>query len=112
MFGSVFIAGAALQWCRDNLHLFRDFDEATPLADSVEGSGGVVFVPAFAGLGAPYWLVFPHYDVKNRVDLNFRFDQPLTDLIDEYVQEQQVMALGAAVELLAAEAVPPDLRHQ
>jgi integrase len=39
------------------------------------------------GLNSPYWLVFPHYDVKNRVDLNFRFDQPLTDLIDEYVQE-------------------------
>ena len=30
-----------------------------------------------------YWLVFPHYDVKNRVDLDFKFDQPLTDLIDE-----------------------------
>jgi integrase len=39
------------------------------------------------GLNTPYWLVFPHYDVKNRVDLNFQFDQPLTDLIDEYVQE-------------------------
>jgi integrase len=39
------------------------------------------------GLNAPYWLVFPHYDVKNRVDLNFQFDQPLTDLIDEYVNE-------------------------
>jgi integrase len=39
------------------------------------------------GLNTPYWLVFPHYDVKNRVDLNFKFDQPLTDLIDEYVRE-------------------------
>ena len=39
------------------------------------------------GLQTPYWLVFPHYDVKNRVDLNFKFDQPLTDLIDEYVHE-------------------------
>jgi integrase len=39
------------------------------------------------GPNAPYWLVFPNYDVKNRVDLNFRFDQALTDLIDEYVQE-------------------------
>ena len=39
------------------------------------------------GLNTPYWLVFPHYDVKNRVDLNFKFDQPLTDLIDEYVHE-------------------------
>ena len=39
------------------------------------------------GLQTPYWLVFPHYDVKNRVDLNFKFDQPLTDLIDEYIHE-------------------------
>jgi integrase len=39
------------------------------------------------GLNTPYWLVFPHYDVKNRIDLNFKFDQPLTDLIDEYVHE-------------------------
>jgi integrase len=38
-------------------------------------------------LNTPYWLVFPHYDVKNRVDLNFKFDQSLTDLIDEYIHE-------------------------
>ena len=39
------------------------------------------------GLDTPYWLVFPNYDVKNHVPLNFKFDQPLTDLIDEYVHE-------------------------
>ena len=39
------------------------------------------------GLNTPFWLVFPNYDVKNRVDLNFKFDQPLTDLIDEYIHE-------------------------
>ena len=39
------------------------------------------------GLNSPYWLVFPHYDVKNRVDLNFQFDERLTNLIDEYVHE-------------------------
>jgi Phage integrase family len=39
------------------------------------------------GPNTPYWLVFPRYDVKNRVDLNFKFDQPLTNLIDEYVDE-------------------------
>jgi integrase len=39
------------------------------------------------GLNGPYWLVFPHYDVKNRVELNFQFDKALTDLIDEYVHE-------------------------
>jgi len=39
------------------------------------------------GIDGPYWLVFPHYDVKNRVDLNFKFDQPVTDLIEEYIQD-------------------------
>jgi integrase len=48
------------------------------------------------GLNAPYWLVFPHYDVKNRVDLNFKFDQLLTDLIDEYVHEFRPAVLRGA----------------
>jgi integrase len=39
------------------------------------------------GLNSPYWLVFPNYDVKNEVDLNFKFDEALTKLIDEYVHE-------------------------
>jgi integrase len=39
------------------------------------------------GPNTPYWLVFPNYDVKNRVDLNFKFDRPLTDLIDQYIHE-------------------------
>ena len=48
------------------------------------------------GLHTPYWLVFPNYDVKNRVDLNFKFDQPLTDLIDEYVHEFRPTLLRGA----------------
>jgi integrase len=48
------------------------------------------------GLNTPYWLVFPHYDVKNRVDLNFKFDQPLSDLIDEYVHEFRPTLLRGA----------------
>jgi integrase len=40
-----------------------------------------------SGPNTPYWLVFPDYDVKNRVDLNFKFDEALTDLIDEYIHE-------------------------
>jgi hypothetical protein len=48
------------------------------------------------GLNTPYWLVFPHYDVKNKVDLNFKFDQPLTDLIDEYVHEFRPTLLRGA----------------
>jgi integrase len=48
------------------------------------------------GLITPYWLVFPDYDVKNRVDLNFQFDQTLTDLIDEYVHEFRPALLRGA----------------
>jgi len=44
----------------------------------------------------PYWLVFPNYDVKNRVDLNFKFDQPLTDLLDEYIHEFRPTLLRGA----------------
>jgi integrase len=45
------------------------------------------------GPNTAYWLVFPHYDVKNRVDLQFKFDEPLTDLIDEYVHEYRPVLL-------------------
>ncbi|MEE9408095.1 MAG: glycerol kinase GlpK [Polaribacter sp.] len=53
--GSVFIAGAAVQWLRDGLKIIRNSSEVEALANSVKDSGGVYFVPAFAGLGAPYW---------------------------------------------------------
>jgi integrase len=48
------------------------------------------------GLNSPYWLVFPHYDVKNRVELNFKFDETLTELIDEYVHEFRPALLRGA----------------
>ena len=53
--GSVFVAGAAVQWLRDELQLFSSSDEIESLARSVPDSAGVVFVPALTGLGAPYW---------------------------------------------------------
>jgi glycerol kinase len=53
--GSSFIAGAAVQWLRDGLGLIRTAAEVEPLARSVPDSGGVTFVPALAGLGAPHW---------------------------------------------------------
>jgi glycerol kinase len=53
--GSVFIAGAVVQWLRDGLHVVRAARDIEPLAASVEDNGGVYFVPAFAGLGAPHW---------------------------------------------------------
>jgi len=53
--GSVFIAGAAVQWLRDGLGILAHASETEALARSVADSGGVVFVPAFVGLGAPHW---------------------------------------------------------
>jgi len=53
--GSVFIAGAVVQWLRDGLKIIRSSSEIESLADEVESSDGVYVVPAFAGLGAPYW---------------------------------------------------------
>jgi len=53
--GSVFIAGAVVQWLRDGLGLITESEQVEALANSVEDNGGVYMVPAFAGLGAPYW---------------------------------------------------------
>ena len=53
--GAIFITGAALQWLRDGLGLIASASEAGPLASSVPDAGGVFLVPAFVGLGAPYW---------------------------------------------------------
>jgi glycerol kinase len=53
--GSVFIGGAVVQWLRDGLHAIQSSGEIQTLAQSVPDSGGVMMVPAFTGLGAPYW---------------------------------------------------------
>jgi glycerol kinase len=53
--GSVFIAGAAIQWLRDEMKLIQNAAESESLARSVADTGGVYVVPAFVGLGAPYW---------------------------------------------------------
>lgn len=53
--GSVFMAGAIVQWLRDNLGIIKKSHEIEPLASQVKDNGGVVLVPAFTGLGAPYW---------------------------------------------------------
>ena len=55
MEGSVFVAGAVVQWLRDGLHAVTHSSEAQALAETVPDSGGVIVVPAFTGLGAPYW---------------------------------------------------------
>ncbi|PUB32996.1 glycerol kinase [Elizabethkingia sp. YR214] len=53
--GSVFVGGAAIQWLRDGLKIINDSSEVNKLAETVEDNGGVYFVPALTGLGAPYW---------------------------------------------------------
>jgi glycerol kinase len=53
--GSIFVAGAAIQWLRDQLGLLADAAESEAIARSVDDTGGVYLVPAFTGLGAPYW---------------------------------------------------------
>ncbi|HEY3064240.1 MAG TPA: glycerol kinase GlpK [Methylomirabilota bacterium] len=56
--GSVFVAGAAIQWLRDGLGIIAQAAETKALAESVPDAGGVYFVPAFVGLGAPYWDMY------------------------------------------------------
>ena len=53
--GSIFVAGAVVQWLRDELQIIRDSSEVERLARTVDDNGGVYFVPAFTGLGAPHW---------------------------------------------------------
>ncbi len=56
--GSIFMAGAVIQWLRDELGLIKSSGESEELAKAVEDTGGVYLVPAFAGLGAPYWDMY------------------------------------------------------
>lgn len=53
--GAIFVTGAAIQWLRDGLGIIDDAAETGPLAESVPDTGGVYMVPAFTGLGSPYW---------------------------------------------------------
>ena len=56
--GSIFIAGAAVQWLRDELRIVKSAGETRELAEKVPDSNGVYVVPAFVGLGAPYWDMY------------------------------------------------------
>ena len=53
--GSIFVAGAAVQWLRDELRIIRTAADVEAMAASVPDNGGVTFIPAFTGLGAPHW---------------------------------------------------------
>jgi glycerol kinase len=56
MEGSIFVAGAAVKWLRDGLHIIDDASETAVLAEQVPDNHGVYLVPAFVGLGAPHWV--------------------------------------------------------
>ena len=56
--GSVFVAGAVIQWLRDKMHILHDAPDAEYYAKKVKDTGDVYFVPAFTGLGAPYWDMY------------------------------------------------------
>ena len=56
--GSVFVGGAAIQWLRDELQIIRSASETEAIAESIRDTGGMYIVPAFTGLGAPYWDMY------------------------------------------------------
>lgn len=56
--GSIFVGGAVVQWLRDEMKLIRHADETEEIAESVDNTNGVYLVPAFTGLGAPYWDMY------------------------------------------------------
>ena len=58
--GSIFVAGSVVQWLRDSLGIIRSSSEVEALAETVPDNGGVYFVPALTGLGAPYWDQYAH----------------------------------------------------
>ena len=58
--GSIFTAGSLVQWLRDQLEIISNASEIESLASTVKDNGGITFVPALSGLGAPYWLSLIH----------------------------------------------------
>lgn len=70
--GSIFVAGSAIQWLRDGMRMFKDASESEVYASRVESTDGVYVVPAFVGLGTPYW----DSEVQRRyVWRNTRYDE-------------------------------------
>ena len=53
--GSIFIAGAAIQWIKDGLSLLSNYEDSEKIAEEISSTQGVYFIPALTGLGAPYW---------------------------------------------------------
>ncbi|MFY7861856.1 MAG: FGGY family carbohydrate kinase, partial [Chitinophagales bacterium] len=62
--GSIFNAGSALKWLKENLQLFSDYEEIDPICERIKDTDGVVVVPAFTGLGAPYWDMYARGNIS------------------------------------------------
>ncbi|MFQ6046530.1 MAG: glycerol kinase GlpK [Gemmatimonadales bacterium] len=132
--GSIFIAGAAVQWLRDGLGLVQDAAETEALAGSVESTGGVHFVPAFVGLGAPHWeanargtivgvtrgtgrahlvraaLEAMAYSVKDVADAMYRVSGvPLSDLRVDGGASQNGWLMQFQADTLGAPVARPDM---
>ena len=137
--GSIFVAGAVVQWLRDGLKLIREASETQPLAATSDPTQGVVLVPAFVGLGAPYWnaecrgavfgltrnsgpaefaraaLESVSYQTRDLMDAMSASDwamQFLSDIIDAPVDRPRVLettALGAAWLAGERAGVYPDM---
>ena len=99
--GSIFIAGAAIQWLRDAVKLIDHAGETEALARSVETSGGVYLVPAFTGLGAPYW----DPDARGAI-LGLTRDSGIAE-IARAALESVCYQTRDLLEAMGADAVPP-----
>ena len=73
--GGVYIAGAAIQWLRDKLRVIENSAQTEAIAQSVEDTGGVYFVPAFSGLAAPHWDQY----ARGMINWHHRRDDEGTD---------------------------------
>ena len=109
--GSIFVAGAAIQWVRDGLRAIRDAAESEAIARSVESTGGVYLVPAFTGLGAPYW----DPDARGAV-LGLTRDSSLEHIVRAalesvcYQTADLIRAMSDDVEAAGAGSLPETLR--
>lgn len=106
--GSVFIAGAAIQWLRDGLQIISGSAESEALAASVEDNGGVYFVPAFVGLGAPHWDMYARGTILGLTRGTTRAHLARAALEAIAFQSREVLDAGAADAGLALGEVRVD----
>ena len=99
--GAIFVTGAALQWLRDGLGIISSAAEAGPIAAAVTDTGGVYLVPAFVGLGAPYW------DPEARAALVGLTRGTSRAQVVRAAVEAMAFQVADVLEAMAADALPP-----